>query len=225
MATLLLHLAAPMQSWGLKSAFELRNTMPEPTKSGVLGLLCAALGRDRAEPIEDLVALKMGVRVDKPGTLQYDFQTALNVAKANGSKPDTQLSQRAYLSDAEFFVGLEGDIELLTLLHQALLNPKWPIFLGRKSYLPSTPLVYADKDKAIVEFELIEALKNIPYESSPKEQDNLIKYVLESDYSEFVEERFDVPVSFELDKREFRSRFIHTQWFEVNQGRGSDVSE
>lgn len=223
MATLLLHLAAPMQSWGLKSAFELRNTMPEPTKSGVLGLLCAALGRDRSEPIEDLVRLKMGVRVDKPGTLQYDFQTALNVAKANGSKPDTQLSQRAYLSDAEFYVGLEGDVELLTSLHQALLNPKWPIFLGRKSYLPSVPLVYADKEKAIVELELIETLKKIPYESGDKEQ--LVKYVLESDYSEFVEERFDVPVSFELDKREFRSRFIHTQWLEANQGGGSNVSD
>lgn len=223
MATLLLHLAAPMQSWGLKSAFELRNTMPEPTKSGVLGLLCAALGRDRSEPIEDLVALKMGVRVDKPGTLQYDFQTALNVAKANGSKPDTQLSHRAYLSDAEFYVGLEGDVELLTSLHQALLNPKWPIFLGRKSYLPSVPLVYADKEKAIVELELIEALKNIPYESGDKEQ--LVKYVFESDYSEFVEERFDVPVSFELDKREFRSRFTHTQWLEANQGGSSNVSD
>ena len=44
MATLLLRLAAPLQSWGSDSKFETRKTDREPTKSGVVGLLAAALG-------------------------------------------------------------------------------------------------------------------------------------------------------------------------------------
>mgnify|MGYP000599216911 CR=1 FL=1 len=44
MATLLLRLAAPLQAWGADSKFETRKTGREPTKSGVIGLLAAALG-------------------------------------------------------------------------------------------------------------------------------------------------------------------------------------
>lgn len=47
MATLLLRLAAPLQSWGADSKFETRKTNREPTKSGVIGLLAAALGLRR----------------------------------------------------------------------------------------------------------------------------------------------------------------------------------
>ena len=47
MATLLLRLAAPLQSWGSDSKFETRKTDREPTKSGVVGLLAAALGLRR----------------------------------------------------------------------------------------------------------------------------------------------------------------------------------
>ena len=53
MATLLLRLAAPLQAWGADSKFETRKTGREPTKSGVIGLLAAALGlrRDETEPL------------------------------------------------------------------------------------------------------------------------------------------------------------------------------
>ena len=56
MATLLLRLAAPLQAWGADSKFEPRKTAREPTKSGVIGLLAAALGlrRDKAEPLPRL---------------------------------------------------------------------------------------------------------------------------------------------------------------------------
>lgn len=49
MATLLLRLAAPLQAWGADSKFETRKTGREPTKSGVIGLLAAALGLRRDE--------------------------------------------------------------------------------------------------------------------------------------------------------------------------------
>lgn len=41
---LLLWLEAPLQSWGFDSKFGRRDTLAFPTKSGVLGLICSALG-------------------------------------------------------------------------------------------------------------------------------------------------------------------------------------
>src|ERR1039457_3308223 len=82
-ATLLLRLAGPMQSWGLDSRFDQRDTGLEPSKSGVLGLVCAALGKprdDRAGPwpsLSQLASLRMGVRVMREGTLRVE-RTRLN---------------------------------------------------------------------------------------------------------------------------------------------------
>src|SRR5437016_606458 len=99
MATLLLRLAGPMQSWGTRSRFDDRDTERFPSKSGVIGLLCAALGRPRAASVDDLAALRMGVRADRPGVLSTDFHTAgggpgaMGVAKASGASPATVVSR------------------------------------------------------------------------------------------------------------------------------------
>lgn len=141
MPTLLLRLAGPMQSWGTKSRFDERDTDLTPSKSGVIGLLCAAMGIDREEraPVLELARLRMGVRIDQPGVLRYDYQTAQNVIAADESKVHpTTLSRRYYLADAVFLVGLEGEDQgLLERAHRALKNPFWPLFLGRKGYLPA----------------------------------------------------------------------------------------
>ena len=75
MAVLLLKLEGPLQSWGSNSRFTKRKTQHEPTKSGVIGLLAAALGRRRGDPIDDLTTLRFGVRIDQPGSYEQDFQT------------------------------------------------------------------------------------------------------------------------------------------------------
>ncbi|MGL4734466.1 MAG: type I-E CRISPR-associated protein Cas5/CasD [Enterovibrio sp.] len=142
MPTLLLRLQGPLQSWGTTSRFDERDTQLEPSKSGVLGLVCAALGRDRRESVDDLAALKMGVRVDQEGVVLRDYQTATGVISAAG-KVDmkrTVVSPRYYLSDAAFLVGFEGDKALLEQIHQALKAPHWALSLGRKGCLPSPPV-------------------------------------------------------------------------------------
>lgn len=146
MPTLLLRLAGPLQSWGTTSRFDRRETDLEPSKSGVLGLVCAALGRGREEPVDDLAALRLGVRVDRPGVLRYDYQTALDVIAADQSKIHrTTVSRRFYLADAAFLAGLEGDDRaLLERIHGALRNPFWPLCLGRKGYVPSPGVYLAD---------------------------------------------------------------------------------
>lgn len=143
MATLLMRLQGPMQSWGTTSRFDERDTQLEPSKSGVLGLVCAALGRDRSEPLEDLASLRMGVRVDREGIPLRDYQTATGVLVASGKADPrrTVVSPRHYLADAVFLVGLEGrDQALLERIQQALRAPFWPLCLGRKSFVPGSPV-------------------------------------------------------------------------------------
>ena len=138
--TLLLRLVGPMQSWGYRSRFDHRDTALEPTRSGVIGLLCAALGWPRDADLSRFSDLQMGVRVDAPGRVMTDYQTAQDVLKASGGVAATTQSWRAYVSDARFLVGLCGeDAEWLRLLDARLRTPVYPLFLGRKSYVPSLP--------------------------------------------------------------------------------------
>ena len=156
MPTLLLPLTGPLQAWGLDARFGVRTTALEPSKSGVIGLLCAALGRDRAESIDDLAALRFGVRVDREGTLLLDYHTALDVAASGNPGTSTAVSERWYLANASFVAGLEGDGVLLSAAHQALRTPRWPTFLGRKACIPSVPFYAPD---ALVEEPLEGALR------------------------------------------------------------------
>lgn len=134
--TLLIPLVGPIQSWGSRSRFDDRDTHMEPTKSGVIGLVCAALGRKRTEPIEDLTSLRFGVRVDAQGGLLTDFHTAQEVIRASGSGHTTVTSKRHYLVDSSFLVGLEGteaDLDLLRRVEARLRDPVWTLALGRRS--------------------------------------------------------------------------------------------
>ena len=203
MATLLMQLVAPMQSWGVQSHFGHRDTGLEPSKSGVIGLVCAALGRDRAEPIDDLAALRMGVRVDRAGVLKVDYHTAQNVMTAKGELKDTELSRRYYLSDAAFLVGLEGEAAVLRAAHAALLNPRWMLFLGRKSFVPSRPIGLRD---GLSDDDLWNALqRRAPLDTRVQ---NEVRFVIEDADGESV--RPDQPVSFAAGARSFRSRRVRT---------------
>ncbi len=138
--TLLLRLEGPMQSWGFRSRFDYRDTALEPTRSGVIGLICAAMGIARGEDIAPFDAIRMGVRVDKKGRVERDYQTALEVIKADGSGTDTVVSRRDYLADACFTVGLQCENrELLEKIAGKLRSPEWLLFLGRKAFPLAAP--------------------------------------------------------------------------------------
>lgn len=138
--TLLIPLVGPMQAWGSRSRFDDRDTHAEPTKSGAMGLVCAALGRTRTEPLGDLSGLRFGVRADAPGRAAADFHTAQNVLRAAGNGTTTVTSRRHFLADARFLCGLEGeDLSFLRELENALRDPCWPLSLGRKSFPLTMP--------------------------------------------------------------------------------------
>lgn len=205
MATLLLRLQGPMQAWGTTSRFDERDTQLEPSKSGVLGLVCAALGRDRAEPVDDLAALRMGVRVDREGVPMRDYHTATGVVIASSGKADlgrTVVSPRFYLSDAVFLVGLEGERSLLEHIHAALKRPYWPLALGRKSFVPSAPVHLPD---AVVSAPLEQALAQWSLLTEAKTPSPALRAVLEDPDEGAV--RLDQPVApFAL--RRFGPRFV-----------------
>ncbi len=235
--TLLLRLAGPMQSWGTNSRFKIRDTELEPSKSGVVGLLCAALGKPRDEPhpgnrdkpsLETLAALRMGVRVNREGVMKKDYHTAggehrvgkhYGVAKANNGTPETVTSERFYLADADFLVGLEGaDESLLRRLNAALERPRWQLFLGRKSFLPHWPVYLPNGEGLRLDTSLEEALRF----DWPKDNEGrnliMVRHVIEvaGDHPR-AEKRIDWPLSFDSSTRDFRPRYVWTDFFNFNE--------
>lgn len=210
---LLMACAGPMQSWGTRSRFEIRDTEREPSKSGVVGLIASALGRDRKDSVADLVSLRMGVRVDQEGLLKKDFQTAQQVAVASGGTPSNLISTRYYLADAVFLVGLEGAFDLLTQISHALKKPKRPLFLGRKAFVPSIPVFLPDGLKESVQLEF--ALESYPalvaFPGKIDKNDGadrpVLRFIIETD-SVTPDIRRDQPISFDINDRLFRDRYV-----------------
>lgn len=162
---LLLRLEGPLQSWGVRSRWDVRDSAPEPTKSGVLGLLGCALGLARGDAtlLELDQKLRFGVRVESAGRMVTDYQTITDYLptaggewkgrdsrrkspvemRLAGEKPSTIISPRDYLEDAAFLAGFEarnGGEALLERAATALTRPRWPLFLGRKCCVPTRPV-------------------------------------------------------------------------------------
>ena len=166
---LLLWLEAPLQSWGHDSKFGRRDTLNFPTKSGVMGLVCCALGQggQQREFLAQFAPLKQTVfsfvrknhkaeKRDREPLLRdfhmvgsgyddKDLWTTLLIPKtAEGKKAvggGAKMTYRYYLQDAFFAVVLETPSDLAGSIAQALQAPVWDLCLGRKSCVP-TDLVY-----------------------------------------------------------------------------------
>lgn len=226
MSALLLRLAGPMQSWGTQSRFTDRDTGHEPSKSGVVGLLCAALGRGRDDGVEDVATMTMGVRVDVEGKVERDFQTALEVRKADGRSTGTVVSSRAYLADASFLVALQSDdTELVGRLAEALVSPVWPPALGRKSYVPALPVLEGTSREPIPDImrrhpwhcwshrQAVQARRAA--ESGEPWQ---LRVVRDDESGTSLDTRLDHPVCFSPENRTYRSRPVVTEFVPLDVG-------
>ncbi len=220
MPTLLLRFIGPMQSWGTTSRFDQRDTGKEPSKSGVVGLLAAAMGIDREnwDDLEPLTQLSMGVRHDRPGVPKRDYQTAQHIISADRSKiHDTAVTTRDYLADAAFLVGLAGeDRTFLEQIHAALHDPVWPLALGRKSYVPSESIWM---ENAVQDVPLREALARFPRIATLRKWEELPEKLLVSFESEDGSGvlKMDQPLS-SFAERRFGARFVHSEWIPFPQG-------
>lgn len=166
-ACLVLQLEGPLQAWGTSSQYNRRMTDALPSRSAVIGLLCAAQGFDRGSSeeksfLQSMTEVQMMAvavpRHRKDSKILHvrrleDFHTVQNTAIAkDGSLKDCHITRRQYLSDAAFRVFLSGERVLLKKLGDALQNPIWGIWLGRKSCIPTAPVfagIFPDEKKAV----------------------------------------------------------------------------
>ena len=206
MAVLLLRLAGPLQSWGDSSRFVRRTTRREPTKSGIVGLLAAALGRSREEGIDDLAQLEMGVRIDQKGRLVRDFQTERSL----DGKKTMPLSHRYYLSDACFLVAVGGPDNKLRELDAAVKRPVWPLYLGRRSCPPDIPLTLGVKSEYA---NVREALEREPWQAVSwyrrrHDVHDPLEVVYDAREGEVSETQNDYPLSFSGLGRRYAGRQV-----------------
>jgi len=184
-----MYLESPLQSWGLRSRWDVRDSGDEPSKSGVIGLLGCALGYGVGDPyLQELdKSLRMGVRVERAGRKITDYHTVTGIMrtadgglKGSDQDPNTIVSPRTYLQDAAFLVALEGDTSVLHSCAEALQNPRWPVYLGRKACVPSRPVfqeltdAYANMHDALRRYPW---LQRSPHDKPPER----LRCVLEDD--------------------------------------------
>lgn len=215
MSVLTLRLAGPLQSWGASARFTRRTTESAPTKSGVIGMLAAAAGIDRADDTQlaTLAALRFAVRIDQPGLRIRDFHTAHHGVTG---KP-MPLSERFYLADAVFVAAVDGEHQLLTHLRAALRAPVYPPFLGRRSCPPAHPVelrLHESRD-------LLQALTAEPWQAAPwyrkqrHEPTVRLDVLLEANPGQDGDLQRDQPLSFSAAHRRHALRTVVTTTVQV----------
>lgn len=155
---LVFRLYGPLASWGTTAVGEERPTAVMPSRSALLGLLGAALGirRDEQTALRGLQdSVFFGIKQCAPGSLLRDYHTAqvppqrgkavhlTRQSELTDPSPETVLSKRDYRCDGLWVVALwlaEPAAYTLEQLRQALLQPVFPLYLGRKSCPPALPL-------------------------------------------------------------------------------------
>jgi len=160
MDILVFRLYGPMASWGEIAVGESRHTASYPSKSAIIGLLGAALGIARNEE-EKQQQLQQGyalaVELLTAGHLLRDYHTTQvpdSVGKftyrtrrdeliLGKERLGAILSSREYRTDALALVAIRALADApftLSEIQAALLQPKYHLYLGRKSCPLAAPL-------------------------------------------------------------------------------------
>jgi CRISPR system Cascade subunit CasD len=211
---LALRLEGSLQSWGFDSQYNRRNTGLMPTKSAIAGMCCAALGLPRGSDNEQEFLTEFGkvqmTAIDIPrnslkkllavNRLQ-DYHTVQNTRKADGKLKDCHITHRQYLTDASFGIILEGNSDLMAKIASGLTNPVWGLWLGRKSCIPSAPVLAGLRDTRDEALKLL--IGEAPLESFTRQED------VET-FAEGKDSLPDQPVSFASDRRMFFPRRVRT---------------
>jgi CRISPR system Cascade subunit CasD len=154
-------LAAPLMAFGDVAPGERRVGVDRPTRSGLIGLIAAALGLTRDDDRQSALAaqLSFAVRVDAAGRASVDYHTTQTAPAKRNRRFATRreelavddvvtiLSQRTYVEDGAFTVAVLVEEDGPFLIHEiaaALAHPLLPIHAGRRSCplgLPPSALV------------------------------------------------------------------------------------
>lgn len=214
---LALRLEGPMQSWGFDSQYNRRDTGLMPTKSAIAGMCCAALGLSRGCDNEQqflktfnstrMTAIAIPRHFDGNRELSVrrlqDYHTVQNTRRASGGmNTDSVLTHRTYLTDSAFGILLEGESDILEKIASAVADPKWGIWLGRKTCIPSAPVLAGLKDTINDALSLLVGEK--PLESFTRQ-------IEVENFSAGRDSLPDAPISFASDKRVFAPRRVTTK--------------
>ena len=210
---LALRLEGPLQSWGFDSQYNRRNTGLMPTKSALAGMCCAAFGFGRGSAEERTFLADFAVvRITTlaiPRVVEHnftnaarkmklsvrrlqDYHTVQNTKKADGTMKPCHITHRQYLTDASFGVLIEGNAVLLEQIADALSDPKWGVWLGRKTCIPSAPVLAGLRDSRTEALKLL--IGEEPLESFTRQEDA-------ESFAEGRDSLPDQPVSFDSDRR------------------------
>lgn len=241
--SVVLRLAGPLQSWGVASRHNRRDTTTEPTKSGVVGLLAAALGRRRWHAIDDLAALRLAVRIDHPGALRRDYHTvstldgrpllstevnARGEQKPNTAKKTTHVTERFYLEDAVFVVGVEATRPVAAMLADAVRRPVFPLALGRRACAPTQPLLMPYEDGPVWPFDALAAVSAVGWMAPPfvrrRARAQAVTLPVVVDDAEGDDLRVDLPLSFDPRGRRYGTRRVRQDWVLVSTGQSTATS-
>ncbi|BBJ90394.1 putative CRISPR-associated protein Cas5 [Escherichia coli] len=161
MEYLVFQLYAPLASWGVEAPGEIRHSAKVPTRSALLGLLCAALGirRDEEEKlnafnqhyhfaIHALASRERWLRdyhtVSAPReNKKYRYYTRRDEICLDRDEVSTLISQREYRCDGYWHIALSATPDApvsLQAICEALVSPCFPLYLGRKSCPLALPL-------------------------------------------------------------------------------------
>ena len=213
-STVLLRLAGPQQSWGTASRFRSRESGIRPSKSGVVGLVAAALGIPRDGDISELANLRFGVRTDQPGRVARDYHTAsrdVNPRTGQKIKRQVTISERFYLEDAVFIAALEGANETIRTIESALRFPVYPIFLGRKAFPPAGQVSLGIRNAGLTAALAAEPWKAGPWWQRKHHTAELVTLPIHRDANDGTEGGDlvkDSPVSFSGDQRQHSARVV-----------------
>jgi len=186
---LLFRLYGPMASWGEIAVGETRHTASYPGKSAIIGLLAAALGinrNDTAKQRQMQQGYAFCVEVYSKGTLLKDYHTAQvpdSVGKftyrtrrdelvLGKSRLGTILSSREYRTEAISLVAvrpLPDAPYVLQTIKEHLEEPRFHVYLGRKSCplaAPMNPQIKKDKQNY---YEALKAYEHKPIMPTYKE--------------------------------------------------------
>jgi CRISPR system Cascade subunit CasD len=218
MKAVTLRLEGPLQAWATQSRLGIRDTDREPSKSGIIGLVGAALGMDFDDTttLARLAALSLAVRVDRPGTLLRDFHSAgagtfrgNNKYFVHGTSSCVP-GDRFYLQDASFVAALAGDPATIHEIAQALKAPRWPLYLGRKA-CPPAERIFMEVAPGTAET----AVRRAPPPPNTPGQPPY-RLIIEAAPGEGGDPRHDQPLSFRHGDRRYALRYVRTEWLLEN---------
>jgi CRISPR system Cascade subunit CasD len=202
----------------------------------LFGLIAAACGIDKNDEVRDrewlarasalslsVLAFRRGDRMTDYHTVgaRYDkdnpWQKRMIPVTAEEKTRGTDLTHRDYLVDSVFGAIITGDDALVDEMATGLANPIWGVWLGRKSCIPTEPILVGVFDSDEVARSALDARLHASLERgggkvAGKREDEAVKFdLVEAVADEAEETLLDVPVSFK--KREFHARCIRRQMY------------